>query len=1644
MTKGEVMDLTVVCQSFPELPEPLISRENFLDTIDRIFESSGELTVTEGEEGIGKTILLAQFAKRHPDHALSLFIRPTSRWGYDPEILRFDLCNQIQWAVCQEELSSIENANDTFLRNSLTKLQRRTRYGDKFFFVIDGLDQVPEESSYVRELVLDMVPMGLPGFRFLLSGDLDQLSEHIPQGVRRKPYPLSGFTPGQVIQYFEGLKIDRQSLKEINETCRGIPGHLETVKRILKTGISVQTLLEEWPDKKLFEIEWSRVQSDNNKQLTLLAILAHDRKRHSVNELAHIMDLEPAAIQELLQNLGFVSTIPGGEISFVSEAFRGFAAKQLWHLREEVNELLIAYLLRDPKSEGARRYLPGYLERAERFEDILNYLSSDHFPEILQFSQSLGPVKKQAQLGLDTARKLRRDGDLVRFSVQKSAMTEIGRTNVWHSEIEARMALGDYESAIALAQSSILKEERFHLLAIIAKAKCKQGLSPAPELKDQIRQLYNQIDYTVLDDERVVEIAGELVYSEPELAIEMVEKTTNTNVDENALDWAFAKLAITASSATNEQYQSVDTAQNIRSRIQDPELRSFSAAVSLLVGEYPATEVVAWVKKNLDSADKRLYLLRQWAMDNREREDAAEVVRFALDLAIQSTPYSPNAGVFREIAAPLPFITDLATVKELVDRFDAQQGTVERYGPTEDYVRLQLLLARTESRYDFDAASNRFVDVYQYVVNLDDLAVKTGCMARIVAGLAEMDPTLRLETEANIHTLAQNKLISNTERLLDATAEHYYAARSVIRALAKAKPDKALDLAMRLNTEARRDLALLELVRSAGQAHVDKLNLACIKEVIESFADTDLRDEALLEVLKRLAFISDKHDCLTKAALPLINCIEHIQDAGERCKACCLAHSFLMAQNPDQYSGLLSHLLHLLESAWDAIDVEWHKVDIGFRIARSLAETSLETAQTYSQATERWKEEVLLDTQSAALTYSNCIRLAIRAYGGLLPTHLDSPEDMERLAQLVRRVPSSGERAELWAELALRCHINRRLDECERVVIEYVKPSLRGIPDEDKRYRAEVIATVAPALYCAHRQTSLECVSELPRHYEDAAYAQICEFFMRHRLPSEPYDAVAGQAYDVTYEEIVDICELLKLMDHDGLIYHFIERIANSFAGHHKKDFTRQQRADIINRLEGIISGRLPRKRHIQHDGYKIAGRAQIARIQRPGSEGWLNLIESAREIPNLADRALVLCMVAIAMPTKERDRQKAVLEEAQNLIEGIPATLDRIQRYEEFASMVLDIDVARAKDCLNSAMNFARADKPELYSHQRRIINLAYMIDDKFAESLASLSDDDPARIETRTNLEWQLQVLDLRSKMAKQLASGEDLTASSQSNLSKSAWMMLGMLNAGRVTPSPLDYTRDFVQAAADLPFNQSYPVLAWVIENAKQRLASAQTRRRLRPMYEAILLGSELAAKLAARSSAQLERVKCQMIKSSEDGSVLIRAGEREKALKVLRDWFEHEVQAYLKICDPFFGPDDLKVLQLLRSVNPTCQVQILTSKQHHDQEVQKPWEETYRNHWRFKISSSQNPPDTEVVIVGIKSSNKSPIHDRWWLTDGKGIRIGTSFNSLGFDRESEISHLTEEEARVREAEVNQYLTRNTREHNGERLEYTLFTL
>lgn len=1088
-----------------------------------------------------------------------------------------------------------------------------------------------------------------------------------------------------------------------------------------------------------------------------------------------------------------------------------------------------------------------------------------------------------------------------------------------------------------------------------------------------------------------------------------------------------------------------NTAKEVQLKIRDPRIQQFSMAASFLFGDHSALDVITEVSKL--ELKNRLFFLRQWALTNPEKADAGLVVEHALDTLLKDALYTPKTRDFLEIATPLPHVTDDILRRKLVGRIDSQKATLENAGVSEDYVRLQLILAQTEAQYDFTAAQNRVIEIYWFVSGLGDLGVKTDCLAWLVTFLGIIDPAQTLEAREGIHSLAQDELRQHLEKLLLVTAEHFQAARSAIRALVRTKPDMALALANTLNTSGRRDEARHEFIRRATEISLEHINITLISQALEHMESRDAKDDAIVTIFKQLA--EKKHIANKPIPVDYVRLTSYIDDmwnAHAKTRATTFAYIFLEKQGLTDCAELKRQLLAALDTSWNSIDIGWSRVIVGFRIARGLAEVSAELGRTYVDKAELLKSDILMEHDASARVYILALKLVIRAYGGLLPRQLNSPEQMERLERLINRLPANGEKAGIWADVALRHFANGQTEPGQRIVGSHVKPLIETIRDTDKGYKEAVITYCAAALFISHKTTALELIRRLSFDNCDSALANIANFILRKQPPSEAYEDTKHESYLPSYEDLVDICELLQSMSQDGYIHYFINIISDILSSRRNRQrITKQQKHDITFRLKDIAASKLPDARNISHQGYRIVADACIERILQSTGHVWDQLVDAARQIPNTPDRALVLCMVATSMPRRQDEKRRQLIMEAISTIDFIPKTLDAADRYATLASKVTDVDIELSRMCLQRGMEISinAKDSELIYPNQQKILDLAHKLDPSFASSLTAMMDNDPARSRMRTELKKRLGVLNLR----KEMMDNDKLTLTSEaSEYSKAAWMNLGALNAGRLETVRFEFFRNHLRIASQLTLTQAYPIVAWIIENAVKRLSKTdQAGTQLLPIFDATYLGAELAGRIATKSFERSKTVKTHALGAEGSSeTIVIRAGEREKALDVIKQWLSTHLKEYLKICDPYFGIYDLEILRIIRSINPSCSVSVLTSRrQQLNDNLVTPWEDAYQSHWRLNVSD-QDPPYTQIMMVGTQSKGSLPIHDRWWITHGSGLCTGTSFNSLGINKSSDLRIMSASEAESREREIDRFLLRQATEHNAERLVYSLFTL
>lgn len=145
--------------------------------------------------------------------------------------------------------------------------------------------------------------------------------------------------------------------------------------------------------------------------------------------------------------------------------------------------------------------------------------------------------------------------------------------------------------------------------------------------------------------------------------------------------------------------------------------------------------------------------------------------------------------------------------------------------------------------------------------------------------------------------------------------------------------------------------------------------------------------------------------------------------------------------------------------------------------------------------------------------------------------------------------------------------------------------------------------------------------------------------------------------------------------------------------------------------------------------------------------------------------------------------------------------------------------------------------------------------------------------------------------------------------------------------------------------------------------------------------------------------------------------------------IREWVSAQDDNRIQISDPYFGPDDLEVIKAIAEIASDKEIVVITSREQMNRKLKgiSP-EEAFRDAWDELCEGA--PPQTEIVVVGFGPDGKHPIHDRWIVSGKSGLRLGTSPNSIGLIRISEISEMDARQTTEKIAAIERVLDRTTR--------------
>ena len=611
------------------------------------------------------------------------------------------------------------------------------------------------------------------------------------------------------------------------------------------------------------------------------------------------------------------------------------------------------------------------------------------------------------------------------------------------------------------------------------------------------------------------------------------------------------------------------------------------------------------------------------------------------------------------------------------------------------------------------------------------------------------------------------------------------------------------------------------------------------------------------------------------------------------------------------------------------------------------------------------------------------------------------------------------------------------------VVDEHVWPAISGLSADDAALLYAAWITAYPVIWLEDRDRARNSVSQYPMEVRDACSSALIFSLLRGQPSEEPFDDEARNSRSrLTYSDLRNLLQLAQEAENDGLICMMFEWIADEVTDQHAEiRLSREQKADISQRMIDVANTKLPMKSGIEHAGYQILCKCQSLRIQGRKGIDWPQLIGEAEALSNIADRAYVLAYIGSYLPSRDSKERSRILRIVEENIDDLRIEEDQFHRYCRFSALLMKRNRLDAKRVIEKAFStLLKASDRRAPSKENELIELAYKFDADLPMNLGMFYDDDPARDKYRLRVEKELEKYQLRKDLGDYRSKVDLREIRNDANLANAAWRAIATLNSGRMIATDMTRVRQMVMAASKFPMKTSYPMYSWALSNVMIKYSKTpEATEYVRNMFEGTLRSARFVLDVSNPDVEATEGPVWQDF-SGLANQELVETGQREKALAYLRKWFEESADEHVTIVDPYFGPSDLHLLIDLVEVNPWLKVRIITGK---DREAGKEGGlgDVYGQVWRELCDHS--PPETDILVVKSVESGAVPFHDRWILSKSAGVHLGTSINSLG-NRDSVITHLGGNElARTRRL-VDKYIGKKVREFEGERVTYQMFEL
>lgn len=1639
--KTNVINSTFFSSGFPKLDESsIIKRSNYIAQIESDFSNQNKIIFLEGGEDSGKTTLNALFCKKNFKNSISVFFNPLTTLDYRIDFYFSNVISQVKYFL-GIDINEIENQKYVGYEDyhsHLFNLKKKLKKGDEvIYLIIDGLEDKTESNrDFITEL-FDLLPIGDDYFRILITG---KQSEYISinnnlKKVNYKSISLTGFSTHEIKTYLNLESATDYEIDDLYNVTKGYPGRLNTLKRLLKNGYELKDINSSTSYKNWIELDCEGIKLDDSFNNIVLSILALSIDSFTIEKISQIINIKLEDTESRINNLP-VLQCQNKTINFISNAHKNYFKNILRANTKKVRDVLMKYYASEDSLKSKLMLVKLY-EKDRLWSEIPPIINEEFLIGTLNSMETIKPVNESVEIGFRAAEHMKSYSDVCRFSLQGSIINELDSYMFWESEIMARISLNDFAGSISLANSAVLKVDRLKLLALIARKQKEEKNKVDEELINLIQELYSNVDLSSVGN-TIYDIVSDLIYAMPNLAIEMIENSSGNASEKDINDWIVAKLSIAAIDSSENDKNEENRRLNALSNLNNPSVKKINRAITFLVGNYTAIKVLEEVQKLSDSKEK-LKLLRLWLNNNtRHKNNIDLVIDKALDeLVLISSSEDLTLEIVKDLSYQLAYVKKYDKKKEILNRFKDFESNFKDVGLSKDKYIYQLNIFHTQYTLNKEKAIPVIDKIISEINNLNDTLIKLECYSEVYAKLHIMHKSLFVKKCKFLYI----NILNLSEELFSSTANHYKMSKDFIKTISKVNPIFALKISDLINTEFHRDKSKILILDSYLDNNLKHINLKFLKIIEEKICSEIPKNIALKNVLERFNNSKNLHYQTIKELFYFSNKLKNKNEPPSNMVYYYLMFYGIIAKNEKWKTRLSKEIKKSIYNLWNNIEADWEKIDTGFIIASELSDIDRDFSNNIFTETSKIKDNSWIDSQPIANTYIMSLRLVIKSFNGMMVSDIDSEKEVKIIEELVDRIPSETEKLKLWTELSINCINCKKIDLAKKIYDHHVLPLTQGIIA-----REEINHGVIDSLIIIHHFNSdiaTELVNSLNSSLKLEALQNIAEFYISKKNPFEIYEGNVNR-YDTSFSDILKAVKIIGLLEDDYAIHGLIEEVSKAVNSNDAK-INKIQLKDISVKLEEIVDKKLPDKKNIKHDGYKILSKVRIENIEN-NKYNIKKYISQAEGISNISDRIFVLANLLEILPFRKKGNS---LKEKSELFERILAELNKleihfeyVQRVSEISNIMFEVNKTEWKKVVSDAYTMTNDfDKGlEMYEYQKNIIDTMYRLDDKFAKELIQLTNG-------KRNTDLLKDYYDnlvITSKI-KNNQSLEEKEKNNYRAVIQSVVKTLGALNTGMVTHKKASEVYKYLEIGNKLPLKETFPVFLYYLTNNEKRFKSKNKEHDTSKLHKNHFIKLVQSTKLVElishrRKTKEKKPFRDFFIDNHFSTNLAVNPGTREEAMNFIRKWLVEEVEEFIIIADPYFSKQDIVVLQIIKELDLELEIDIIGSVDGKKSNVQ----DEYMKYWK-KISD-EIPPFTTITFCSIPEDNHNhPIHDRWIITKNSGLRLGTSFNSLGIKKESEISVMKPSESlNILENTIKDYLYKKKKSVNNMRVAYTSFTL